>query len=123
MYIGTTALSREILASGIGIDVPQHPKIHTPFWSIDQTIILGQQGLLFQSTKLSIADCYRITGIRNKNISSCYQSLGFVVSLQKSGKHLENTLLVLIFAGTYSHGHRNDRISRVYIFTDSPSKC
>ena len=31
-----------------------------------------------------------------------------------------NTLLVLIFAGTYFSGDRNDCISRVYIVTDSP---
>ena len=33
------------------------------------------------------------------------------------------TLLVLIFAGIYLRGDRNDRISWVYIFTDLPSKC
>ena len=31
--------------------------------------------------------------------------------------------LVLIFMGTYFRGDRNDRISWVYIFADSPSKC
>ena len=34
-----------------------------------------------------------------------------------------NTLLVLIFAGTYFRGDRDDRISRVYIFADLSSKC
>ena len=30
--------------------------------------------------------------------------------------------MVLIFTGTYFSGDRNDRISRVHIFADSPSK-
>ena len=35
----------------------------------------------------------------------------------------KRALLVLISAGTYFRGDRSDRISRVYIFGDSPSKC
>ena len=34
-----------------------------------------------------------------------------------------STLLVLIFAGNYFRGDRNDRISQVYIFANSFSKC
>ena len=33
------------------------------------------------------------------------------------------TLLVLIFAGTYFRGDRNDSIPQVHIFEVSPSKC
>ena len=37
---------------------------------------------------------------------------------QNLGNSALNTLLVLIFEGTYFRGDRNDRISRVYIFSE-----
>ena len=39
------------------------------------------------------------------------------------GRKIQHPLLVLIFTSTYFRGDRNDRISRVHIFADSPSKC
>ena len=47
----------------------------------------------------------------------CYRGVCFIESFNIS------FLLVLIFAGTCFRGDRNDRILRVYVFADSPSKC
>ena len=57
---------------------------------------------------------------------STHQTDGRVESRTISIKITRQTdgRMVLIFAGTYFRGDRNDRISRVYIiFADSPLKC
>ena len=46
-----------------------------------------------------------------------------VISIDIFEVLLPCTLLVLIFVGTYFRGDRNDRISQVYFFPDSPLKC
>ena len=45
------------------------------------------------------------------------------MNIRRNRAEVNNTLLLFIFAGTSFRGDRNYRISQLYIFADSPSKC